>query len=311
MIYVEMAGRCGNQLFHYACARAIQEKTKEELVFNFNKVFVNNPADGHYNCLSDYNVVPYEIYPKSGTILKRESSPVQKILIAAKALYIKIHKNKSRQEQADNAEFMNKILNKHGIYWIREGVCNITVKTGREGCSIVSGVCEAPDIFNEIKGLLQEELTPKIEPKKDVASILKQMKQTNSVCLNVRRGDFLNESNVRSFSVCTRKYYENAIEILRYKLDNPVFYVVSDDITWCKENIVGPDICYTPLNLPVYESLRLIYTCKHFIISNSTFSWWGQFLSRNPSKIVVSPSRWNNDGYNSLLIQKDWILLEP
>lgn len=57
--------------------------------------------------------------------------------------------------------------------------------------------------------------------------------------------------------------------------------------------------------MPVYETLRLMYNCKHFILSNSTFSWWGQFLSASKNKLVVSPSRWNNDGYQSQLIQKD------
>ena len=61
--------------------------------------------------------------------------------------------------------------------------------------------------------------------------------------------------------------------------------------------------------MPVYETLRLMYNCKHFILSNSTFSWWGQFLSASKNKLVVSPSRWNNGGYQSQLIQKDWILI--
>lgn len=61
--------------------------------------------------------------------------------------------------------------------------------------------------------------------------------------------------------------------------------------------------------MPVYETLRLMYNCKHFILSNSTFSWWGQFLSTSKNKLVVSPSLWNNDGYQSQLIQKDWILI--
>ena len=61
--------------------------------------------------------------------------------------------------------------------------------------------------------------------------------------------------------------------------------------------------------MPVYETLRLMYNCKHFILSNSTFSCWGQFLYTSKNKLVVSPSRWNNDGYQSQLIQKDWILI--
>ena len=61
----------------------------------------------------------------------------------------------------------------------------------------------------------------------------------------------------------------------------------------------------------VQEKLRMMYSCKHFVISNSTFSWWAQYLSRNPNKIVVSPNRWYNSRFQTALIGKDWILLDP
>ena len=91
-----------------------------------------------------------------------------------------------------------------------------------------------------------------------------------------------------------------------------MFFCFSDDIEWCKENLnfEGANVVYVSQDMPVYETLRLMYHCKHFILSNSTFSWWGQFLSKNNNKIVVSPSRWNNDGYDSNLINKDWVLID-
>ena len=58
---------------------------------------------------------------------------------------------------------------------------------------------------------------------------------------------------------------------------------------------------------PVWEKLRLMSACKHFVVSNSTFSWWTQYLSKSENKIVVSPSRWFNNDYESPLIGKDWI----
>lgn len=95
------------------------------------------------------------------------------------------------------------------------------------------------------------------------------------------------------------------------KLKNLTFFVFSDDIDWCKKELGfnGSNVIFVSQDMPVYETLRLMYTCKHFILSNSTFSWWGQFLSRAKNKLVVSPSRWNNDGYQSKLIQKNWILI--
>lgn len=72
----------------------------------------------------------------------------------------------------------------------------------------------------------------------------------------------------------------------------------------------GENVIFVPQSMPVYETLRLMAHCKHFILSNSTFSWWGQFLSKYNDKIVVSPKRWNNDGYKTQLIQKDWVLID-
>ena len=90
-----------------------------------------------------------------------------------------------------------------------------------------------------------------------------------------------------------------------------IFFVFSDDINWCKKKLGfnGDNVIFVSQDMPVYETLRLMYNCKHFILSNSTFSWWGQFLSTSKNKLVVSPSRWNNDGYQLQLIQKDWILI--
>ena len=62
-------------------------------------------------------------------------------------------------------------------------------------------------------------------------------------------------------------------------------------------------------DMPVYETLRLMYSCKHFIISNSTFSWWGQYLSQNDNKVVVSPRVWNS-AYKSMLVDEKWILID-
>ena len=82
------------------------------------------------------------------------------------------------------------------------------------------------------------------------------------------------------------------------QVENPVFYVFSnssDDINWIKENYDFSDynVEYVDLNNPDYEELRLMYSCKHFIISNSTFSWWAQYLCENENKIVIAPSEWN------------------
>src|SRR5699024_7911698 len=128
MLYVEMDGRCGNQLFHYAVARYIQLKIKndEKLCINFNKIFEQKDEEhGWVDYLKDFQTVPYTYYTHSGTILKNESNLAQKIVIGLKAMQIKLFSNQSRQKQADKASVGSKILNKFVVYWIREGVNKI------------------------------------------------------------------------------------------------------------------------------------------------------------------------------------------
>ena len=101
MLYVEMDGRCGNQLFHYAVARYIQLSIgdNQKICFNFNKIFNKNDVNhGWVDYLRDFNTIPYTYYSKSGTILKNESNLIQKIAIGIKALQLKVLSNKSRQE---------------------------------------------------------------------------------------------------------------------------------------------------------------------------------------------------------------------
>lgn len=316
MVYVEMGGRCGNQLFHYALGRYVQLKNNDdELILNFNQVYSKNKeAEGWYDVLKEYKTVPYKYYTKQGTVLKNESNFFQKLLIAIKTIHIKLYSNSTRQKRANIASVGLKILNYFGIYWVREGVNKLYFKKINRK-SIVSGPCEATMIY-EIQNLLQSELEPReaVMPKNQ--KLFNEISNVESVCVSVRRGDFFNSANIKSFAVCTEKYYKNAKVLMDNKLANKKnvrYYIFSDDIKWCKETLKFSEnnITFVSQDMPVYETLRLMYSCKHFILSNSTFSWWGQFLSKNMNKIIISPIRWNNDDYDSVLInRKEWILID-
>lgn len=312
-MYVEMDGRCGNQLFHYAVARYIQLATNDDLqlYLNFNKIFDKKmPEEGWVDYLKDFKTIPYKYYSHSGTILKNESNFVQKCAIALKAAQIKFYDNKSRQIQADKAQIGQKLLNKLGIYWVREGV--IKIWPYKNNKILLSGICESSFIY-EIQDVLQKEIVPKKTVMDINLDLISQINHSNSVCISVRRGDFFTDKNKGKYGVCSPQYYIRAKKIFDNKnIDNTLYFCFSDDIEWCKKELKfdGNNVIFVPQNMPVYETLRLMYHCKHFILSNSTFSWWGQFLSKNKNKIVVSPSRWNNDGYDTELINKDWILLD-
>lgn len=126
--------------------------------------------------------------------------------------------------------------------------------------------------------------------------ILKKTKNMESVSLHVRRGDYLGNNVLGGMT--NLKYYKEAISYIENRLKNPIFLVFSNDILWCKNNFGDKEnIIYIDWNKKEesFRDLQLMSLCKHNIISNSTFSWWGAWLNKNPKKIVISPEKWFTD----------------
>ena len=93
-------------------------------------------------------------------------------------------------------------------------------------------------------------------------------------------------------------------------IENPKYIVFSDDVEWCKNNMDFPEnTIYENHGNTIYEKLKVMSNCKNFIISNSTFSWWAQFMSNNQNKKVIAPKKWNNFEYCDPIYMDDWILI--
>ena len=117
-----------------------------------------------------------------------------------------------------------------------------------------------------------------------------------SVCIHIRRGDYVEDIITNQFhGVCNLDYYYRSIEYIASKIKNPYFFVFSDDPLWVKQNLILKYPCdYIDQNFGKkdYEDMRVISKCKHNIIANSSFSWWGAWLNINPNKIVIAPKNW-------------------
>lgn len=142
----------------------------------------------------------------------------------------------------------------------------------------------------------------------DNRRVANEMQERESVAIHVRRGDYLQLSN--HFCVCDIDYYSKAIDILNDTLSSPFYYIFSDDLDWCKEHFprLGIEFEVVDINRGTdsYKDMFLMTQCKHNIIANSTFSWWGAWLNQNPNKQVVAPIRWFAD-LEVNLCPSDWI----
>lgn len=287
MIYVEVKGRCGNQLFRYAFARYIQLKTGDnDIHFNFQGVYsLADTGSGFVNELSNFNVVPFTEYKKEGKLLFNETSILQKAACIINTLYLKSLKKYSRQIQINKSKRFVKFLNYFGIYCLREGYTPMKIYKRKK--QFISGNFECKHFFDEIRPYLLRELTPKKEVMAQNKSLFKEILGSESVCVSVRRGDFFSQKYAKSFAVCSEEYYLKARDKICELIEKPKFFCFSDDIDWCRNVLFQgrDDIIFVSQDMPVYETLRLMYSCKHFIVSNSTFSWWGQYLSRNDKKL--------------------------
>lgn len=126
------------------------------------------------------------------------------------------------------------------------------------------------------------------------------MHESNSVSLHIRRGDYLNLPN---YCVCDEKYYLDAIELIKTKVEKPTFFVFSNDPVWSAKFVSGLGVDYHIVNCnqgqDSYQDMYLMTQCKHNIIANSTFSWWGAWLNHNKDKIVVAPNKWFRNNNNN------------
>ncbi len=147
---------------------------------------------------------------------------------------------------------------------------------------------------------------PMLAKSKEIAQ---KMQQENSVSIHVRRGDYV----WQGYILLTQKYYTQAIEYMKANLDNPHFYIFSNDMKWVRENLkIDAPHTFVDWNKKDYQDLELMSFCKNHIIANSTFSWWGAFLSKNKNKIIIAPDKhasWTGDWFKSLLAP-DFVVLD-
>jgi hypothetical protein len=114
----------------------------------------------------------------------------------------------------------------------------------------------------------------------------------NTVSVHVRRGDYLGDPLLGGF--CDAGYYQRAMAHIEQHVEHPSFIFFSDDIPWCRQTFPVANAVFVDWNtgLESFRDMQLMSLCKHHIIANSSFSWWGAWLNTNPDKIVVSPDRW-------------------
>ena len=173
----------------------------------------------------------------------------------------------------------------------------------------LDGYWQSEKYFYDIREILLKDFTFPISVTDKEETILERIQKTNSVSIQIRRGDYLNHMD-KYGNICTKEYYYKAIQYMEKKQDSLMFYIFSDDMDWAKKILDSyKNVYFVELGneTDCIHDMKLMASCKHNIIANSSFSWWASWLNQNPEKIIIAPCKWQNGNTCQDIWCSDWI----
>ena len=304
MIFANPYGGIGNQLFCYAFIRAIQEETKERYILFSKKRFEWNYTRNHM-AVPEYIFDYYTLLPEKMIVLKGN---ISKILSMAYCVCCRLFFSKKKSGLTKN-EFIERVKMGYICSQDEKSLCdNVSELPLHTRFKYIEGYFQWPNIFLDLRQKLKREISLKTPLEEGDMKILEKIQLSEAVCLHIRRGDYL---AVSWANVCNYQYYRAAMDYIAGIVDNPTFFVFSDDVDWVEKNYIIPyDHIFVKERHAAPFELELMRNCKHFIMSNSTFSWWAQFLAESEEAIVIAPKPWYADGRECSLYLPHWYTID-
>ena len=275
MIICNIKGGIGNQLFQYACARAISKKHGIPV-----KIDIQDAT--RHNQVSDV--------PRKLSILELDIDA--EIATAQEA-------QAARYEYGLLSKLSHRITTKIGLRTEELNFDKSILENNKS--RYLDGYFQSYKYFEDIRDTIHTEFSLKNASEHFNLWCQKIRQNANPVSIHIRRGDYVQKESVRNdFGPCGLDYFQRAMSLIEKEQTDISYIVFSDDIIWVKENLqFTPGLTVTYVEDPSLldiEELLLMSTCNHNIISNSSFSWWAAWLNKNPSKIVITPTPWFDSG---------------
>jgi len=263
-------------MFQYACGRALAYKHRSELFIDTTRLTKRKSGPGITSRSYELSIFCINVKEPDDDNLKK-----------AKPLFYRLLNVLSIRTGLSGIQTTK--------YFIEHEFCyNNSINKVGKNC-FLSGYWQSERYFQNIQSVIREEF--RFKPLTDPKNIewLNKIENENSVSLHIRRADFVNNKYHDIHGTCSVDYYKKAARYIADKVKRPVFFVFSDSIDWVRKNLILPFPCeYISGNSgeQSYIDMQLISLCKHNIIANSSFSWWGAWLNQNPEKIVIAPMQW-------------------
>lgn len=293
MIVVKVNGGLGNQMFQYAIGRSLTIKKGNGLVLDNGSMTEKkkNYTTRDFE-LSIFGLEKYISKNPYSSFVTSKSNSIQNLINRIKIKLLNINFYYEGSLKFDNAVF---------------SVPNNTYLEGYFQCE---------KYFLDVRKQLLIDFNFPSGLSKENEILVDLIKNKNAVSIHIRRGDYVNNAHINSVhGVLSKSYYDNAIEFFLKNSSFPYFFIFSDDPEWVKTNFIidAPSeiISHNTGDLS-YIDMHLMSLCKHNIIANSSFSWWGAWLNQFPNKIVVAPKNWFNDNKKQQndIVCDSWIEIE-
>lgn len=289
MVITKLMGGLGNQLFQYAFGRSIALKNNCGLKFDLS-------------------------YFESTSFRKYELHHF-KIIAANPATVDEIEQLKQKHFSKLNT-YKRKLLNTKSYFVHEKSLLFNPHYFALQKDAYVDGYWQSEKYFIDSSEQIRKEFQFKNPPSPANQELLSDINATNAISIHIRRTDYVDNGDLNIHGVCSVDYYHQAIELMANKMPDAVFYFFSDDIAWVRQHLNIPyNNVFVDINDgdTAYEDLRLMLSCKHHIIANSSFSWWGAWLNPNPDKIVIAPKKWfanpEMDKDAKTIVPDEWIRL--
>lgn len=280
----------GNQMSRYALFLNKKHKGHKVKCINFNTDHNGIEIDRVFGVDTHANFV--DILLKSIYIMlwleqwKHIANPVKKIL----------------------AKFGIKIVYENLNFTFRKEVLEET--TG--GITFYIGAWFNPIYFSEIADIVQSRYQfPLLDEHNN--EIVSFATDSRAVAVHVRGGDYITGGNYNIFgSVCTEKYYHNAMTYIENIIPNPIYYVFTNDVNLAKKFLNGKEYVLVTHNrgLNSWKDMALMSKFKNIIIPNSSFSWWAAYLGQKDKRIIRPPVFMNGNVTSNEIYPKEWIKID-
>ena len=293
MITINIIGGLGNQMFQYAFGYAISKEKSVKIKLDtsgFDVYDLRSYELNLFNIEENSDLKPAYIFllnqlnGKNNTLLTKTFRKMLRGLLR----FTKFYYQEKKEFVFDKDVFNIKIDTYFYGYWQNE------------------------KYFKKYRKELLEIFTLKnIHPK--TIEYQQQIVKSDAVSIHIRRGDYVTDTHTNSVhGTCDVRYYKRAVmEVLKNK-KQAHFFIFSDDLDWAKKNLDFIDnktFVRLESEIPDHEEMHLMSKCKHNIIANSSFSWWGAWMNKNSTKIVIAPKKWfkNSKMNQSQIVPHDWI----